>query len=308
MEDYNKIREYLIDPEKYLEEYTVLEKNNIYDLMFLISWKTFILFCYQKIYQIRNLVGDELFKEEYWKDNDKDKNTKLDKIDKKEFYCYSCLIDEKLLLTIANFFTLDKNSMETLKIYKKQRDRVAHVSDKDYKNDEKDLEKFNKFIINIMDKISKKFNTEFLKNYDENWDQKKLSRHDENNSWISLLEHSKDFNDAENTMKLIEKNMDILSGESIKDILDSMIRANSLPYNQSIDAYYSVDFLCKILEKAKEIGMDFDSWKSFYLELNKQQQKKNEYIKKFLEQKGYIFLPKDIKFKEDNDSEDNPFN
>ena len=107
------------------------------------------------------------------------------------------------------------------------------------------------------------------------------------------------FKEAEKLMKNIESNLDAIDVEGIEQLLIASIenrKYSAGPFNQVIDASYAPIFFKKLLKKAINFNFNLNAWKSFYIKLDENSQKRFYDLRKLLQGEGIIFTLTELKY------------
>lgn len=307
--DYQKLNSFLSKSSIYEKDFNLAQTQGLYDYQGLLIWKTFVFFCYEKIQQVRKMVGDENFSRDFWnrEATSDSKKYPLDKFDNTNTYCYSDLEDEIIVRMIARVFQLEKNYIDLLNSLKKKRDYSAHVVRRDlFGLKDIDIADMLDKVVCVCETISEKYKNTYIKDIDESLlSELNLSGSEINyfiDHKIKSLASSKSFNNSQSLMKVLEKNFDKLSTKSIDSILEGIQNGQIIHgYNQALDLSYSTSFLTNLLAQSQKIGGDLNSWKSFYEGLGESDQERFVEIKRSLENSGVEFNIFDLKYIDPND-------
>lgn len=307
--DYQNLSNFLSDQSIYEKDFYSAQAVELYDYQGLLVWKTFIHYCYEKIQQVRIIVGEEEFRESFWNSggtSDK-KKYQLEKFDNSILYCYSDLEDATIIQLVARIFKLEKNYIDLLNNMKKKRDFSAHVVMRSlFGLKDVDIADMLDKIIQICTIINEKYKNEYLLDAgDDILSSVNLSASEVNfyiNNKIQALSNSKSFDDSQKLMKILERNLDKLSSRSIDSILSSIQNGQIVyGYNQALDLSYSSSFLLNLLSQSKKIGSNLISWKSFYEGLSESDQERFVDIKRSLKNSGVEFDFNNLKYLEPGD-------
>lgn len=310
--DYQKLSSFLSKNSIYENDFNLAQSQGLSDYQGLLIWKTFVFFCYEKIQQIRKILGDKKFLTDFWNHEATSDSKKypLDKFDNTNLYSYSDLEDEIVVRMIARIFQLEKNYIDLLNGLKKKRDYSAHVVRRDlFGLKDTDISDMLDKVVCVCETIAEKYKNTHLQDIDEGLlSELNLSASEINyfiDHKIKSLSASKSFNDSQSLMKILEKNFNKLSIKSIDSILEAIQNGQIIHgYNQALDLNYSTSFLTNLLAQSQKIGSDLKSWKTFYEGLGESDQERFVEIKRSLQNSGVEFNFIDLKY---TDPYDIPF-
>lgn len=306
--DYQKLSSFLSKSSLYENDFNLAQSQGLHDYQGLLIWKTFIYFCYEKIQQIRKIIGDDKFFNDFWnyEATADAKKYPLKKFDNTNIYCYSDLDDEVVIRLIAKIFQLEKNYTDLLSGLKKKRDYSAHVVRRDlFGLKDNGISDMLDKVVSVCETIGEKYKNSFLQNIEDDLlPELNLSGSEINfylDQKINSLSMSRSFNDSQNLMKILENNFDKLSANSIESILNNIKNGQKIHnYNQVLDSGYSTNFLINLLAQSQKIGANLNSWKIFFESLSESDQNRFIEIKKSLQNAG-------IKLEESNFESSNQF-
>lgn len=113
------------------------------------------------------------------------------------------------------------------------------------------------------------------------------------------LRLSNSWENSDKLMKYVKNDIPGFSENIIVEILKASLDNKDLssgPYNQVIDASEAFVFFISLYIRSKKLGMSGDIWKSFYLKLDEDQQKKLYAIREDLQKNGIKFNVEEIKY------------
>lgn len=253
-----KLFSHLYYKEKYYKQLEKSIGSELYDFTIILLWKVFMLFVYEKIYQI----SDDIVLEEW-----KTKFGKKPKGFKKNYLYWPNNVDDG---TIINFlyelYEIDKNVMRIANGLSVKRDIAAHVSDVDYTLDE--VSSFLDEILKLCEKIQnvhRKYLAEFdPKQLNNIIVSKKLSSQDIKfviKKLIDLLRASSSFPESKEIREKILVFKGNLSKDDVKNILEA-IEGNSINqmYHQVIQSRGADVFIKELYYIYNEPSPE---WKNF---------------------------------------------
>jgi len=252
---------YLYHKEKYNEQLNSSVDNNLCDFAIILLWKIFMLFVYEKLYQISDNVILDKWERKYGKGK-KPKDFKENSL-----YWPNNTDDKEVINFLYELYTIDKNIMKIANALAHQkRDTAAHVSEVEF--DIGQVDSFLDEIMGLCEKIQKA-HVKYLEEIDPlDIDtvivSKKLSTQDIRiliNKLIKLLEASHTFQESTLVRTKIINLGDRLSREDVKAVLDA-IQNNSQgrPYHQILEASGAAEFLKKLYQLYSEPAIE---WKRF---------------------------------------------
>lgn len=298
---YSDLAKFLDNPDFYQEEYESASNTDLLDYQMILIWKTFVLFVYQKISEVRKILGDDEFSHQYWCKSSflvKENKCKypLEDFEITNIYSYSSISDNEIIDVVCRIFGLEKNFKQLLHTIKNDRDTASHVSSDIVKTQDQTINKNLNDAIRIAEQIDNIYKNKFLNKVNDKLMSINQSSNESelnyliDNYFLEQIREAKNFDEAENLLSVVNKKMHLLSEESIKNILYAMLQGeNNGGYIQSIDLGYSYQFLTNLLKESYKKKINLECWKDFYMELDKPSQKRFLDIRKSLEQKGIEF-------------------
>lgn len=291
---YATLNNFLIHKSLYQKEYEKALSVNLYDFLIILIWKTFMLFSYEKVQQIRNIIGDEDFEKKYWKRGGLTGNKySIHNYPISNVFCYNELKDEQIIDLLKKLYEFDNNFSKKLKVLKTDRNTAAHVVEKDLKATNTQVKNTLNFLTKAVQIIDRKHKNKFLDIIEPGQDHLKKITFSESDFEYILeakilpgLKNAETFDVATEFMKFIKNYSEYLNSQSIKKILTASIKNNPLDnsyyYNQVIDANYGPIFFSFLLEKTYSLKSGLSKWKQFYKALG-DRQKRYSKIKDLIE-------------------------
>lgn len=315
--EYDKLSKYLNNPEYYLNEFQKAQEHVLYDYSIILLWKTFILFSYEKIQQVRKIVGDDIFNTGYWDKGSlkcSEDSTKC-KFGIKDFmidniYLYSILEDEQIIDLMCRIFSLEKNYKQLLVNIKNDRNTAAHVASEILISQKSTVQKNFDDLLKVVAHIDQVYKTKFFrKSTDDIAIDSVISESDLNYlvdmEIVPKIIESDSFDKTEKILKLINKKIYLLSCENIKNVLCAISQGvNTSGYNQALDLSYAYQFIFNLLKESYKKECNLNFWKDFYIELSEKDQERFVDIKKSIEKRGIKFGLGELKY---TDISDIPF-
>ena len=242
----------------------LIEEMN--DIIILYIWKYFILFCYEKYYQILH-IGNEKeieFYEKYLKKN----NAKVNSIKKKQLFWPNQLDDDIIIGSLKDIYMIDANVVKELRSLKSERDFVAHVNEIEFDSEKSYF--FAKKILEYIEVIQKAHTKQFLSDLEDTelFDNVLPSKIDIGcylNLEIDRLIESKSFSIATRHIENLKKYFDDIKNLHIKKILEKVFN-NPHTLNQILECDAAPRFLLQLFTKD---NIDLLDWKDFETRLNK---------------------------------------
>jgi len=251
---------YLFNKEKYSEDLKASIRSNLFDFTIILIWKAFMLFIYEKLYQIPPDVILDNWEKKY----PTDKRPKGYK--KNNLYWPNNIDDCKLLDLLYEIYDIDKNVVRMARSLAQKRDTAAHVSEITFNISQ--VDSFLDDILNLCQKIQNAHEAYLdqinLITIDEDIIIKSFSSHDVKYflpKLIELLKNSRCFNETEKIEEklLILKNY--LSKDDIKKILDAIKESSAdVRWHQILQASKSSQFLMELYKLYSEPALE---WKEF---------------------------------------------
>lgn len=140
-------------------------------------------------------------------------------------------------------------------------------------------------------------------------EQKEIREEGFKNTADSKLRYSNSFSTADNAMRIIIRNIELIDSDLLEKLLIAALDNNKHtpgPYNQVLSASEARGFLYKLLQHAIKRGYDLAPWARFYNKLNDDEKEYFSNTRRMLKQSGVmgIINPKREEFL---DPEDLPF-
>lgn len=300
--DYQSLAKYLADPSYYEGDFDIANENNLYDYSIIILWKTFVLFSYEKIKQVREIIGDEEFNDGYWnkgsltcKENSTTCKTSLENFEVENVYAYSAVQDDDVIDLLSRIFGLEKNYSQLLKNIKNDRNTASHVASEILQSQETTVAKTLHDLARVTEHIDQVYKTKFLTRKDPKGIVSAVTSESDLNYLVSskildAIRASGSFDQTEELYKSIAKKRAMLSCASIKGILEAIQEGRVIGgKNQALDLGYSFQFLSDLLKESYGRTCELDFWKTFYLALSNGNQMRFYDIRKSLQNHGVEF-------------------
>lgn len=269
----NQLFCYLYHKEKYNEQLNNSIDNNLCDFAIILLWKIFMLFVYEKLYQISDSLIIKSWEGKYEK---KPKDFKENSL-----YWPNNIGDEQVINFLYELYTIDKNIMKMANSLAQKRDTAAHVSEVQF--DIGQVDSFLDEIIKLCEKIQKA-HVKYLEDIepleiDTIIVSKKLSTQDIRtliDKLIKLLEASLTFQQSTSIRTKIINLGDRLSREDVKAVLGA-IQNNSRDraYHQILEANGAAEFLKKLYHLYNEPAIEWKEFAEFLVEKFKNQAEKS---------------------------------
>lgn len=301
-EKFYQLTKYICHKEKYESQFLRAVDNELFDFAVILIWKTFMLFLYEKIYQISRLIGNKVFLQK-WQgrfNNKKPKNYK-----KENLYWPNEENDDIILSFLGTLYFIDSNFITRLRNRKRERDIASHVSELEFK--EIQIEPYLSDLLEVVEKIQQCHIKEYFKDIEEvdKFLEIDTSQKDKEKFLYRLIENLRNassFNSAQKYENDILKLKNSLAVDHIEKILDGVFE-NPQPYgiNQILEADATSYFLKDIFELKK---VPIEKWKKFYQTLKEQEFRRT--TKAMLDIYGWF--PEEVKCeKEEINIDDIPF-
>jgi len=172
--NYIELSDFLIRKNFYREQYKKALSQKLYDFLIILTWKTFMLFAYEKIQQTRYIIDEVKFRQKYWRKGSLTQK-ELSNYPVDNVFCYNGLDDEQIIDLLKRTYEFDENFSKQLKSLRAGRNTAAHVA-------EKTLTATDLQVSNTLDLLLKT-----IKHIDNNYKNKFLKTVEfEQDSWIKL--------------------------------------------------------------------------------------------------------------------------
>ncbi len=264
---------HIYNSDKYKEQFLKAIENDLYDFAIILIWKTFMLFLYEKMYQISGIIGEEIFIQK-WEGifNQKPKHYRRENL-----YWPNEEKDDKILTFLGALYLIDSNFITQLRIIKQKRDISSHVSELSCNYPE--VKNYLSELLKIVEKIQDCHIEEYLKKIEDiNKYQKILSSNKDMeeflNRLIESLRRASTFDDAQEIEGKILNLLEFFTSNQIEEVLEAVFQ-NHFPYsiNQVLEASggrATSGFLKKIFELPQNKMVKIGGWRDFYKKLFQQ--------------------------------------
>jgi len=262
VEKYNQLLEFLNHQEKYREQFIKSIKDGLFDFSIILIWKTFILFAYEKIYQIAHQIGDNVFLQKWESKFDKKpKNYKKENI----YWCNEEHDGEnKIIQFLGVIYKIDSNFIKQLNILKNKRDIAAHVSELEFT--EEDVDNYLFEMLRVIEKLQNCHAEEYWKNFSAEDIGKLMKLLPSSQDLETFIENLIDslaqastFRTAEDYEKRILQLKSYLTENQIAKILE-IVFDNPYSINQVLEAGGTRSFLRQLYDLKK---VDKKRWTRF---------------------------------------------
>lgn len=259
---------FLYHREKYDKQLMLSIRNGLFDFSIILIWKIFIIFLYEKLYQV---PSDEILVawESKYGEKKKPKGFK-----KGNLFWPNNIDDDEVINFLYELYDIDKNILKIATPLSVKRNSAAHVSDVEF-----DLGGVDRFLdeILILCKKIQEAHKEYLATIDimeidTMLVSKKMSHKDIEalvNRIIISLKNSSSFNESTQIRRKIINLKNHLSRDDIKSILDS-IKENSYGalYHQILEASGAESFIKELYETFNEPSPEWNDFAEFLIESN----------------------------------------
>ncbi len=260
---YSQLCCYLNKSDKYEHDFLLTVEYDLFDYAIILSWKTFMLFLYERIYQIIYITRDELFLKKWQRKFSKHpKNYKP-----KNIYWPNQEDDDKVIAFIGELYNIESNFIKQLRNLKSKRDIAAHVADDSLSLQYHQLKSYLTDLIIAVKKIQECHEEEYFKKIE---DFKKIAQLVPSSEDLKILvdilieklKHSSSFKkteEYENTILIFKQYLNIFHIEKIFKIVFEN------PENYSINQIINADGTVNFLKELFDINIkNKKKWEIFY--------------------------------------------
>lgn len=270
---------YVYDRQKYSRQLLYSIKHHLFDYSIILIWKTFILFLYEKIYQIPE---ENILKA--WKN--KFKKETIPGFKKDNLYWPNNNDDKVIIHLFYEIYDIDNNVLKTAESLSQKRDTAAHVSDIQYSLNDVDnyiddvlmlCEKFQKCHLKILDQTE-------IDSLDLIIISHRYSKYDIGyllSNLIKVFGKSSSFKESTSRRTKIIALKDYLTRDQIATIIKETIKnSQDHPCHQIIEAGGANIFLQEIYNLFKEPTKE---WKKFaeFISQDLQRRKRTELLSEY---------------------------
>jgi len=256
---FNKLLQFLNNQEKYRDQFVKAIEKNLFDFAIIIIWKLFILFAYEKIYQVAHKMGEDAFLSKWErKFSRKPKNYKKDNLYWPNEEQNS---DDQIIQFLGVIYKIDSNFISQLETLKKKRHVAAHVADLEFT--EEDVDNYLFEMLRVVEKLQKCHVDDYLVNF-STWDFQKVEKMIPSpqdlgifiDGLIEGLSQARTFREAEEYENRILQLKTSLTEEHIQKILNVVFN-NPYSINQVLEAGGTERFFMQLYDLNK---VDKKTW------------------------------------------------
>jgi len=161
LKKFNRLLQFLNNQEKYRDQFVKAIEKNLFDFAIIIIWKVFILFAYEKIYQVAHQLGEDVFLQKWeGKFSRKPKNYRKDNLYWPNEEQNS---DDQIIQFLGVIYKIDSNFISQLETLKKKRHVAAHVADLEFT--EEDVDNYLFEMLRVVEKLQKCHADDYLENF-----------------------------------------------------------------------------------------------------------------------------------------------
>jgi hypothetical protein len=253
LEKFNRLLQFLNHQDKYKNQFFRAVENSLFDFAIIIIWKVFILFAYEKIFQVAHQLGEDVFLQKWeGKFTRKPKNYRRDNLYWPNEEQSS---DDQIIQFLGVIYKIDSNFISQLETLKKKRHVAAHVADLEFT--EEDVDNYLFEMLRVVEKLQKCHADDYLENFSIDDFQKvaKMIPSSQDlkifiDSLIDSLSQAGTFRAAEDYENRILHLKTFLTEEDIKKILN-VVFDNPYAINQVLEAGGTQRFFRQIYDLGK---------------------------------------------------------
>lgn len=270
---FNEILNYLHNKEKYREQFIKLVRDNLFDFSIILIWKIFILFLYEKFYQIAQQIGEDVFIQKWeGKFNRKPKNYR-----KENLYWANEEPDDQIVSFLGVIYKIDSNFLRQADALRKKRDTASHVAE--LKFTEEDVDNYIFETLRIIEKLQLCHEEEYLSKIEDSLQLTRVKPSQKDlvsilNKMVESLAQASTFRSAEDYENRILQFKENLTKEHIEKILD-VVFDNPYSINQVLEAGRSITFFKELYELGK---VNKSIWKKFAKKLSENYKGRDNFL------------------------------